>query len=147
MHDLRSASVYLLPLAVRLAAAAAAGRRVAARPQRRAADSAITATPGFGAKGYTVQLVSHAPLASPDFLNTLCGFIAGATPIYLSLTSHPTKVLQYGSGPTGRGRQRLRNRVGAGAAGARADGACMMVRRTKDSLPAPSDMDPSGANR
>ena len=53
----------------------------------------LTATTGFGAKGYTVQLVSHAPLASPDVLNTLCGFIAGATPIYLSLTSHPTKVL------------------------------------------------------
>jgi hypothetical protein len=48
-------------------------------------------TPGFQAMGYKVQLASQAPLASPEVLNKLCGFIAGATPIYLSLEGHHTK--------------------------------------------------------
>jgi hypothetical protein len=48
-------------------------------------------TPGFLAMGYKVQLVDEKPLASPDVLNKLCGFIAGATPLYLSLEGYPTK--------------------------------------------------------
>src|ERR1700760_2179500 len=41
-------------------------------------------TDGFRSMGYTMQVTSRAVLAEPEVLNKLCGFIAGATPIYLS---------------------------------------------------------------
>ena len=51
------------------------------------------ATPGYTVMGYKIQLASREALASPDVLNKLCGFIAGGTPLYLSLEGHATKAL------------------------------------------------------
>ena len=53
----------------------------------------IAATPGFAARGYTMQFVSPALLSSPEILNKLCGFIAGHAPLYLALAGRQTKVL------------------------------------------------------
>ena len=49
-------------------------------------------TAGFRAMGYTAQIASRDALMAPEVLNRLCGFIAGATPIYLALEGHPIKV-------------------------------------------------------
>ena len=51
----------------------------------------VTPTPGFNVMGYKIQLASKEALASPEVLNKLCGFIAGGTPIYLSLEGQATK--------------------------------------------------------
>lgn len=48
--------------------------------------------PGYAPLGYKVQLASKVALAAPDVLNKLCGYIAAATPIWLSLAGIPTKV-------------------------------------------------------
>ncbi|HVW75065.1 MAG TPA: hypothetical protein VHC39_15620, partial [Rhizomicrobium sp.] len=48
--------------------------------------------PGYAALGYKVQLASRTALASPEVLNKLCGYIAAATPLWLSLAGVPTKV-------------------------------------------------------
>jgi hypothetical protein len=47
--------------------------------------------PGYAVLGYKVQLADKAALASAEVLNKLCGYIAAATPIWLSVADYPTK--------------------------------------------------------